>query len=100
MITRFIAVICDVGNNRFISLLLALVVVAVRTRHGETLMGTHGASFSYGPHRSKVQPLVGSASSYDYYTAALAFRQKPAIPDCLNIHSSALETPTRLILGL
>jgi hypothetical protein len=53
---RFIAVICDVGNNRFDSLLLALVVIAAELGHGESLILNHAASFSYGPCRSKANP--------------------------------------------
>jgi hypothetical protein len=47
-----IAVICDVGNNRFISLLLALVVITVEPGHGVSSIGTHAASFCYGLCRS------------------------------------------------
>jgi hypothetical protein len=42
---RFIAEICDVGNNRLISILMALVVIAVELRHEESSMGTNVASF-------------------------------------------------------
>jgi hypothetical protein len=50
MITRSnIAVICDVGYNHLISLLLALVVIAVELRHEESSLGAHAAFFPHGP---------------------------------------------------
>jgi hypothetical protein len=50
---RLIAVIRDVGHNRLISLLLAPVVLTIELGHGESLISTHAASFSYGQCCSK-----------------------------------------------